>query len=288
MARILTIALAAVLLATVDTSFARIGVEYQMQLGNPTDAKADTNNHQHYLIQRSVFAEDYDDAVQTSGASVTNRATGSGGESIRVLKFRADMEDAVAQMYLGMSYEEGLGVPTNDVEAVKWYRKAAQHGQNNAQEKLGAFYLQGKIVSKNYAEAAQWYLKAAKQGNFLAQLSLGDLYMKGEGVPIDFVESAKWYRRAANQGVAQAQHNLAGMYFTGFAIKKNYVEAYKWYSLAAAHGQTESKAMIDQVMCLMTKDQISEGGLSVIFVCEAGSWFTQYAVPTDNTAKRLG
>ena len=33
-----------------------------MQLGDPTDAKPDRSNHQHYLIQRSVLAEDYDDA----------------------------------------------------------------------------------------------------------------------------------------------------------------------------------------------------------------------------------
>ena len=43
------------------TCQARIGVEYQMQLGNPSEAKADRNNHEHYLIQRRVFAMDYDD-----------------------------------------------------------------------------------------------------------------------------------------------------------------------------------------------------------------------------------
>ena len=32
-----------------------------MQLGNPTDAKSDRSNHEHYLIQRTVLAEDYDD-----------------------------------------------------------------------------------------------------------------------------------------------------------------------------------------------------------------------------------
>jgi endonuclease G len=32
-----------------------------MQLGNPADAKSDRSNHEHYLIQRSVLAEDYDD-----------------------------------------------------------------------------------------------------------------------------------------------------------------------------------------------------------------------------------
>ncbi len=39
----------------------KIGVQYQMQLGNPSDAKAEANNHKHFLVQRSVFALDYDD-----------------------------------------------------------------------------------------------------------------------------------------------------------------------------------------------------------------------------------
>jgi len=38
-----------------------IDVSLQMQLGNPSNATADTNNHDHYLIQRSVEAIDYSD-----------------------------------------------------------------------------------------------------------------------------------------------------------------------------------------------------------------------------------
>lgn len=40
---------------------ATIGPSFQMQLGNPSGASADTNNHDHYLLQRSVQAIDYSD-----------------------------------------------------------------------------------------------------------------------------------------------------------------------------------------------------------------------------------
>jgi endonuclease G len=53
--------LSACLLLVALTGQAKIGVVYQMQLGDPTDAKPDRSNHEHYLIQRSVLAEDYDD-----------------------------------------------------------------------------------------------------------------------------------------------------------------------------------------------------------------------------------
>ena len=34
---------------------------------------------------------------------------------------------AVAQFNLGLMYDEGQGVPQDYAEAVKWYRKAAEH-----------------------------------------------------------------------------------------------------------------------------------------------------------------
>jgi len=44
-----------------SSAFAVIDINLQMQLGNPSGAIADTNNHQHYLIQRTVEAIDYSD-----------------------------------------------------------------------------------------------------------------------------------------------------------------------------------------------------------------------------------
>ncbi|MFP6688182.1 MAG: hypothetical protein VCD31_02525, partial [Alphaproteobacteria bacterium] len=38
----------------------------------------------------------------------------------------AEQGDADAQTLIGMMYNEGLGVPKNDAEAVKWFHKAAE------------------------------------------------------------------------------------------------------------------------------------------------------------------
>ena len=54
-------AMVLVLFFAVLPSRAIIDASLQMQLGNPSDATADTNNHDHYLIQRSVEAIDYSD-----------------------------------------------------------------------------------------------------------------------------------------------------------------------------------------------------------------------------------
>ena len=45
---------------------AKIGTEFQMPLGNPSYATADTNNHDHFLIERTVQAMDYTVSVTRS------------------------------------------------------------------------------------------------------------------------------------------------------------------------------------------------------------------------------
>jgi DNA/RNA endonuclease G (NUC1) len=53
--------ISAFLFLTLSPAHALIGTQYQMQLGNPSGATADTNNHDHFLIQRTIEAMDYND-----------------------------------------------------------------------------------------------------------------------------------------------------------------------------------------------------------------------------------
>ena len=57
----LILAVAAALCFGALPARATIDATLQMQLGNPSGATADTNNHAHYLIQRTVEAIDYSD-----------------------------------------------------------------------------------------------------------------------------------------------------------------------------------------------------------------------------------
>ncbi len=57
--------------------------------------------------------------------------------------------DVSAQFNLGKMYATGEGVPKSDVEAVKWYRLAADQGRANAQNNLGAMYADGHGVTAN-------------------------------------------------------------------------------------------------------------------------------------------
>ena len=66
-------------------------------------------------------------------------------------------------------------------------------------------YDDGKGVPQDYVEAVKWYRKAAEKGFAPAQVNLGRMYDEGAGVPQDYAEAVKWVRNAAEQGYAMAQ-----------------------------------------------------------------------------------
>lgn len=82
---------------------------------------------------------------------------------------RAAGGDAVAQNYLGVHYQLGLGVQRDYGEAVKWYQQSAENGNPDAQRNLGTMYYQGHGVPQDNGLAYGWYYVASKNGNSKAE-----------------------------------------------------------------------------------------------------------------------
>ena len=121
-------------------------------------------------------------------------------------KAKAEKGDAVAQYNLGIRYADGQGVEKDDVEAVKWYRKAAEQNVASAQSNLGFSYENGQGVEKDYAEAVKWYRKAAEQNFAEAQTNLGFGYASGQGVEKDYAEAYAWYNIASKTSADAAKN----------------------------------------------------------------------------------
>ena len=143
------------------------------------------------------------------------------------IRARANKGDAVAQVWLGLRYEKGHGVP------------------------------------QDYDQARQWYEKAAAQGDALAQFQLGYLYAQGHGVPQDYVQAVKWYEKAASQGNGSAQFKLGMQYAQkGHGVLPNDVKAYMWLTLASANStgtvQKLSKEARDLIARSLTPAQVLE------------------------------
>ncbi|WP_143413494.1 tetratricopeptide repeat protein, partial [Haemophilus influenzae] len=142
----------------------------------------------------------------------------------------AEQGDAQAQGGLGMMYERGLGVKQDDFKAVNWYRKAAEQGDADAQLNLGAMYAIGRGVKQDGVEAVKWFRKAAEQGNAKAQNGLGMMYDGGLGIKQDYFKAVKWHRKAAEQGDADAQAILGFLYLLGErGVQVNKSLAKEWF-----------------------------------------------------------
>ena len=72
---------------------------------------------------------------------------------------------------------------------------------------LGIMYDLGEGVPEDDAEAVKWYRKAAEQGNADAQCNLGVMYDLGEGVPEDKVLAYMWWNISAASGHEKAKKN---------------------------------------------------------------------------------
>ena len=63
-------------------------------------------------------------------------------------------------------------------------------------------------MAKDQVEAVKWFRKAAEQNYALAQNNLGVCFYNGDGVAKDWVEAYKWLLLPARQGNEDAKKNM--------------------------------------------------------------------------------
>jgi len=138
-------------------------------------------------------------------------------------------------------------------------KEKAANGNAEAQLLLGYCYTSGQGVIKDPLEAVKWYRKAADQENAKAQLLLGSCYASGQGVAKDLVEAARWCRKAAVEGDGNAQLFLGTCYASGRGLIKDYVQSFAWLSLAAASGNEGARKSLPGIKLFLTPGQKAEG-----------------------------
>ncbi|MDA0703774.1 MAG: tetratricopeptide repeat protein, partial [Proteobacteria bacterium] len=97
--------------------------------------------------------------------------------------------DSRAASGLGEIYLQGLGVEADPVQAVAWFRKAAEQDEPRALHLLGVLMAEGQGVPRDEAAAAELLQRAAAAGQIGADYALGVLYEEGRGVPENATES---------------------------------------------------------------------------------------------------
>ncbi|MGK5091386.1 tetratricopeptide repeat protein [Deltaproteobacteria bacterium TL4] len=149
--------------------------------------------------------ENHSGSSAAAGQQVTQYLTGNSLKS---------MQDEIrlspqGTYNLGMIYRKGYGLDRNDAQAVFWWQRSAEQGNEKAQNRLGFMFDHGLGVKEDDRQAAAWYQKAATQGLAVAQFNLASMYRKGYGVSQDLGKAQQLYQQAASRGNKDAKEVLA-------------------------------------------------------------------------------
>ena len=163
-----------------------------------------------------------------------------------VKRIKAERGNAHAQWELGVMYFFGDGVPLDDVEAVKWFRKAAMQGHPYGMDSLSAMYDLGWGVPRDEVEALAWELLSGAPSNYLPfSISLdGPGRLLARWPAWQKKELKKWFRKAAMQGHPYGMDSLSAMYDLGWGVPRDEVEALAWKLLTDAISNSDSPPSI--------------------------------------------
>ena len=209
------------------------------------------------LVSSSCAANlDHEQSLQ-KGMSAYER--GDFTEALKEWQTLAEEGNAAAQANLGSLYISGKGVPADDLEAAKWFTKAAFQSSVIAQLSLGYMHEKGLVGgTPNHSEATRWFRAAAKQGDARAQYQLGIKYESGFGIKQDIGQALQWYELAAAQGHAEAQMQLGGLYIDGKPIPQDdEIIALKWFYISAGVGNLLARVHIEETQKNMSSNQIT-------------------------------
>ena len=180
-------------------------------------------------------------------------------EAFQALSRQAMHGQTQALFELALLYERGVGVEQDRQKAFSLFKKVAELHYLKAEYVVGVSYLQGSVVNKDTHMAMQWLRKAALHGNVDAQLLLGNIYEYGlhgdnpaQSVKKDLARAKAMYSLAAQSGMPTAQYRLANMYTSGlFNPTNNHrIEAkqlkiaYRLYSDAAKAGSEKAQVYL--------------------------------------------
>lgn len=112
----------------------------------------------------------------------------------------ASQGDVEAMVMMGEHYEEGDVVEMDCLQAIRWYRLAAEHGDNDAVWKA-------KELEESIDQIMVWK-HAAEQGNAEAMYHLADSYDWGWHIKCDLEKAAYWYTLAAEHGESRAERSM--------------------------------------------------------------------------------
>ena len=105
-----------------------------------------------------------------------------------------------------------------DLEKTRW---RAMRGDKFAQYRLGRHFSSGDLGFKSLKEAIKWYRKAAEHDHPAACATMAMYYFLGEGVPKDEEAGARELQRAAGGGIGAADDIIGVLDIGGIGVPQD-------------------------------------------------------------------
>lgn len=131
----------------------------------------------------------------------------------------------------------------DDKKSISCYRKSMEAGYPDSMNRLAYFYYLGDGVPKDEKEGIRLFKKAFSKGHLKAGTALGMLYLfdeKGGSKKDGF----RYTKKAAEGGEPTAMGNLANCYYYGNGTKKDRRLAKEWYGRASDAGMDSSTTQL--------------------------------------------
>ena len=135
----------------------------------------------------------------------------------------ANLGDVKALRKLG-----DLDIDTDPVNALAWYEKAADIGDDQAAHIAAIMYMEYYEIKPNAVRAAQLLAQAANAGIPAAQADYGLVVYQGNGVTKSAQKAAEWFKFAAEGGDPEGRFLYAFTLAKGDGVAQNYEDAYYW------------------------------------------------------------
>ena len=161
----------------------------------------------------------------------------------KYLEMAAKQEYAIAEKRLALLYIGRYDFEEDDEQFVYWLKRAALHGDVEAQRILGEAYYQfgvPSVLPVSYKDACQWLEKAAENEDVQACIDLAELFYAGEGIPKDLVQ----VREHLNKAETILNKVKDNSYNNGKEISKLYYDVAQLYVLLGDNETAEKNYVL--------------------------------------------
>jgi TPR repeat protein len=181
-----------------------------------------------------------DGLVDSAGCTLARRDLRG---AVRWYRKSAVAGNAYAQNCLGVCLCRGSGVRRDDVEGLRWFKRALRQGDTCAPNNIACVYRD----RGSFRRAMFWYRRAVACGDGDALVELGRGYYSGIGARPDPKQAVRLFRRAiisrniTQAGREDAMFRLGLAFYEGRGVKKSNARAIRWLSQANRNGHHEGR-----------------------------------------------